>query len=561
MDKNINVVSCRNINIISEYVKRHIGSDTTLLSGLPFTPEHLKFEHNWIPLSLYSDVMDRAIELLRDPQAPYKIGLSAMSSGSWGAIRYVQQIFMAVALGPVAVFRSLGMFNPHFNATKVMSLVNAKEDRCLVRIKFNEGINPIDDFHSDAYIQGLFASVPQNWKLPLATIRPITKEYDLKSLLQKVGGLPDGEIVCNECAVAVRGEVVGEKVYLNENDFGIITAPYCVSKDRYHKVLPPEGFSESSTGILITRNTEVNDYLFLQEGEVYNASSFLYDISWEKLTFGKKIKHLVFDAIGSKRAYLEGMERSLATIRNYVETLEDKVSERTEQLNLAKQDAEYWREKAEVLLTTMLPAHIVKDMMHGRLQAKEVYGSVMYTDLAGFTAYSKDLPPHEVEAQLTQYFTAMTEIIARNNGWVNKFLGDGILVIFGLDENTGDPTENAGKAAVEMQNSTSGYPWQTRIGIATGPFVTGEFGSTDLRRFDCIGHTMNLGSRLQGLANNGGALVCSETHKRLCKYGFRFLPKRMVSVKGVGVVPAYPLVGHREHKRKVSSKLEQLPNA
>jgi len=549
-----NVVSCRNINIIAEYVKKHIGSDMALLAGLPFSSEHLKFEHNWIPLSVYAEVMDRAIELLRDADAPYKMGLSAMGAGSWGAIRYVQQIFMAVALGPVAVFKALGTFNPHFNATKDMSLVSSREDQCLVRIKFKDDIDPIDDFHSDSYIQGLLASVPQNWKLPLAEIRPFAKEYDIVSLLRRIGGLPEQDIVLDECELKIRGETVGVRGFIVEDPVnGLTFAPYCELGEDGQPVPFSLPMQEMPRGILITKDLEINRFLTLREGELYNAPFFLYHIQWERLTFSKKLKHLFMYSAGSKKAYLEGMERSLATVKNYVETLEDKVLERTEQLNQAKSEAEYWRDKAETLLTTMLPAHIVRNMMQGKLRAEQIYGSVMYTDLAGFTSYSKDLPPHEVEAQLTRYFTAMSEIIARNNGWVNKFLGDGILVIFGLDRRTHTSAEDAARTALEMRQAMANiYPWQTRIGIATGSFVAGEFGSAVLRRYDCVGHTMNFGSRLQSLADNGGTLVCEETFKQLEGKGFLFAPKRLVNAKGLGHVPAYPLTGH-EHLEEIAT--------
>jgi class 3 adenylate cyclase len=216
----------------------------------------------------------------------------------------------------------------------------------------------------------------------------------------------------------------------------------------------------------------------------------------------------------------------------------------TLQLKRAKADAKYWRKKAENLLTTMLPAHIIKDMMRGKLPAREIYGTVMYTDLVGFTAYSKDLPPQEVEAALTNYFTAMSKIVERHGGWVNKFLGDGILAIFGLDTRTRTSAEDAARAAIEMREVMNEFPWQIRIGIATGPFIVGEFGSSHLRRFDCVGHTVNFGSRLQSLAESGSALVCEKTFLSLYDKGFSFLPRRIANVKGIGDAPMYPLAGY-----------------
>jgi class 3 adenylate cyclase len=143
----------------------------------------------------------------------------------------------------------------------------------------------------------------------------------------------------------------------------------------------------------------------------------------------------------------------------------------------------------------------------------------------------------------------MSEIITRYGGWVNKFLGDGILIIFGLDGAPG-AVERAAEAALEMDRVIDKYPWRTRIGIATGPFVIGEFGSEHLRRFDCIGHTMNLGSRLQGLADSGQTLVCDQTYEKLSKKNYGFSPARMVYAKGIGEILAYPLIAPPPTKRR-----------
>lgn len=542
-----NTVSCRNINIIAEYVKQQLGSDAMLFLDLEYSAEYLKNEHHWITLTLYNEIMDRAVDLLKDPQAPYKIGVSALSLGSWGLFRYVQQIFLSVILGPAEVYRRMGDYNPHFNKTKNLAVCDARDGECLMQLQFKNGINPVDDYHSEMLMQGVMASIPGNWKLPLATIQSLTKEYDIFELLQKIGNLSSDEVKLRDNLLYIKDRQIGKKVrlldvQLNQKIFAGFTDAQSEMK-----------LTEKDVGILITEDIEINKRLTLLAGEIYNAPFFLYKIVWEPLTLLKKLKHLLWHSVGSKRAYLEGMESSLATIQHYVQTLEEKVIERTRQLHKAKSEAEYWREKADQLLGTMLPEHIVKAMMSGRLQAKQIEGTVMYTDLADFTSYSKSISPEVIEKELTKYFTEMSEIITKYDGWVNKFLGDGILVIFGLEDGK-HAVENAAKAALEMDRVIDKYPWKTRIGIATGPFVIGEFGSDSLRRFDCIGHTMNLGSRLQGLADSGQTLVCAETHKRLEVKGYGLAPARMVYAKGIGEILAYPLVSLPKVSKKHASK-------
>ncbi len=539
-----NTVSCRNVNIIAEYVKHTIGSDALLLVDLPHSPEYLKGENHWIPLSLFTEIMERAIELLKDPDAPYKMGMSAMSSGSWGAFRYLQQIFLAVIMGPVEAYKKVSEYNGHFNKTKTLSVIHPTKTSCFLKVVFKNGIDPVDDFYSESFIHGLLASVPHNWGLPDASIDDILHEYDIVYLLQKVGGLGSEDIVLEDGKLVVRGVQIGHRVKLLETDEkGQTLLTKHTDMDPYP--------SDDYTGIHIDQEYVVSKQLTLHFGEVYNAPYFLYRIRWRPLSFQQKIKHLVLYTFSSKQAYLKGMESSLATINNYVESLEEKVIERTHQLNEAKQEAEYWREKADGLLYTMLPQHILKQMMSGRLEPEQMVGSVMYTDLADFTAYSKSISPKKIEKELTHYFTEMCKIITANGGWVNKFLGDGILIIFGLDKKPGY-VEAAARAGLEMQSIIHQYPWQTRIGIATGPFVTGEFGNETLRRFDCIGHTMNLGSRLQGLADTGQVLTCDTTYNVLRKKGYGFLPARRVFAKGIGDVEAYTLVSLPQEKNKLS---------
>ena len=119
-----NNVSCRNINVIAKYVQQKIGSNTLLTSNLSYTPEYLYNEHNWIPLHTYTEIMNRAISLLSDHQAPFKIGLSAMGLESWGIFKYIQKIFLVVAIDPIVVYKKISDYNPLFNNTKDFYLLS-----------------------------------------------------------------------------------------------------------------------------------------------------------------------------------------------------------------------------------------------------------------------------------------------------------------------------------------------------------------------------------------------------------------------------------------------------
>jgi len=91
------------------------------------------------------------------------------------------------------------------------------------------------------------------------------------------------------------------------------------------------------------------------------------------------------------------------------------------------------------------------------------------------------------------------------------------------------------------------YTWKMRIGVATGKFITGEFGTEDLRRFDCLGHVVNLASRLQSHADADDILVCERTYS-LAKDKYRFSEAKKISPKGVGEIEVYTV----EYKDKFS---------
>jgi class 3 adenylate cyclase len=126
---------------------------------------------------------------------------------------------------------------------------------------------------------------------------------------------------------------------------------------------------------------------------------------------------------------------------------------------------------------------------------------------------------------------------------VNKFLGDGMLVIFGLNGDT-NATVNAAKAAKQIVDIIEQYSWGTRVSLSTGPFTIGEYGNGALRRFDCMGNVLNLGSRLQNHADKNQILVCENTYKNLITEtkDHSFGAVRNLDVKGIGEVVAYPLI-------------------
>ncbi|NQT49612.1 hypothetical protein HQ571_02875 [Candidatus Kuenenbacteria bacterium] len=528
-----NNVCCRNVTIIARYVQQIVGSDALLLEDLPYSVEYLKDEHNWIPLEVYAQIIQRAIELLKDPEAPYKMGLSAQELESWGAFKYLQKVFGSVIFGPIEVYKQVGKYNEFFNRTKDLIVCKPGKDHCYIKIKFKNNVNPVDDFASDSFIKGILAGVPKIWHLPYAKVEEPLFEYNLERLLEKVGRFSGESIRWENNKIFIDDLEIGHRVVLlSELANG---EPLFIGK--YREIDTNDKLDTFKIGILITKDLKINEKLELKKEQIFNAPYFVYKIEWQPLSFMRKIYQLTIHSFISKKAYREGIESQLSTIRNYVETLEDKVVERTRQLNEAKGEAEHWRGETEKLLYTMVPQHVAEKMIRGKLVAEEIEGTVVFTDLTGFTEFSRNLEPQQISDVLTKYFTTMSHIINKHGGWVNKFMGDGILALFGL-HGKGDHVVRALNASIEMQKAMKNYTWQKRIGVATGKFITGEFGTEDLRRFDCLGHIVNLASRLQSYAESEDVLVCSRTYNS-SKDNYKYSDGKKISPKGVGEIEVY----------------------
>ena len=542
MSQQENNVCCRNITIIARYVQQVLGSDVLLLENLPYSVEYLKDEHNWIPLEVYGQIIRRAIELLKDPEAPFKMGLSAQELESWGAFKYLQKVFGSVIFGPIEVYKQVGKYNEFFNRTKDLIVCKTGKDHCYIKVKFKNNVNAVSDYFSDAFIRGILCGVPNIWHLPQAVLQEPLLGFELEYLLKKIGKVSGKKIEVKENEFYLDDQLIAQKVVLLSET--VKGEPLYIGK--YREIHKGDKLDTFKFGWRILHDQEINEQLRIKRGQIYSAPYFVYKLSWQTLSFWRKIYQLTVHSFISKRAYREGIESQLATIRNYVETLEDKVVERTKQLNEARKESDYWRTETEKLLYTMVPKKIAEQMLLGKLVAEEIEGSVVFTDLTGFTEFSRNLEPQQVSDVLTKYFTNMSNIISKHGGWVNKFMGDGILVLFRL-HGQGKHAERAVRASIEMQQAMENYTWQKRIGVATGKFITGEFGTDQLRKFDCLGHVVNLASRLQSNSESDDIMVCNRTYNT-CKDEFQFSETIKISPKGVGDIEVYTV----KYKEKFS---------
>jgi adenylate cyclase len=147
--------------------------------------------------------------------------------------------------------------------------------------------------------------------------------------------------------------------------------------------------------------------------------------------------------------------------------------------------------------------------------------TVLFSDIRGFTAMSEHLKPEEVVGVLNDYFERMVEIVFRNNGTLDKFIGDGLMAIFGAPAEDPDQGEHALRAALEMRQALSeiavkirerhGVELRIGMGINSGHAIVGNIGSSKRMEYTAIGDPVNLASRLESHTKELGVdLLISE---------------------------------------------------
>ena len=147
---------------------------------------------------------------------------------------------------------------------------------------------------------------------------------------------------------------------------------------------------------------------------------------------------------------------------------------------------------------------------------------MLFSDLVGSTALASALDPEDMGRLIKRYQDACAGAIARFDGYIAKFMGDGVLAYFGYPQAHEDAAERSVRAALAIVDTVrqierpDGVPLETRVGIATGVVVVGDIIGTGAAREELIvGETPNLAARLQTLAEPNTVLVSESTYRLL----------------------------------------------
>ncbi|MBS3759215.1 MAG: hypothetical protein KGY61_11185 [Desulfobacterales bacterium] len=225
-----------------------------------------------------------------------------------------------------------------------------------------------------------------------------------------------------------------------------------------------------------------------------------------------------------------------------LEKMKRKNQEQATQLMIYSRDLalSYQKTKQEEALRNRLSRYVgnnlveklvnLKDGVLLETERREV--TILFADIRSFTAIAERMEADDVVLMLNQYFSIMVDTIFKNNGLLDKFVGDQLIAVFGLMESDANtPPEDAIRTALEMQQANRTLMarryrenkeyFDIGIGINTGEAIIGNIGSSNRMDYTVIGDCVNVAARLEEMAKGGEILIGENTfRKSACDFNF-----------------------------------------
>lgn len=576
-------ISNRNIKIIATYVQSKRGHHTGLFDDLPYPfesfPSAREFfvdEDEWTTYENFEKIFRRAKELVNEPEFFFACGSSSAALRSWGRFHIFAKLFSSPGDG----YKRLPFFNRNLNDTKEIEIVvppsydrRIKKFRTVLKVEFHRDIDPNSDYIGDPFLRGIISAIPTLWGLEPATVAQLLKPYDPEILFQnepefksyELHPKREGDLLTIRYPGHGGRGIVGEKVFLLPDQVGNGT----LFLGRYAK-RPTNGLKpqEEKEAVLITETVTVNGRTLFQEGEILLAPYFILDVTYDRVSPANRLVNIfslnrevenpgkeLIETLNQLRksikakneayAALESAHRELQEakkqIDGYAANLEEKVRERTVELDRAQEELLEMNRNLESRVQTQLRQlertnrlrRYVSPKITEMILAEEGAAeekprrkmmTVVFSDIRGFSTLTDDLEPEEIFHLLDRYLSEMIKIVHRFDGTLNKIIGDGLLIFFGDPIPMEDHAERAVRMAVEMQKKVSELSgeWKSYdhdlgvgIGINTGYMTVGNIGSEIHRDYTVIGNQVNVAARLESMATAGQILISQRTYSKV----------------------------------------------
>lgn len=192
--------------------------------------------------------------------------------------------------------------------------------------------------------------------------------------------------------------------------------------------------------------------------------------------------------------------------------------------------------------------------------AEQRHLTVMFCDLVGSTALSSRYEPEDLRTIVRAYQDACAAVVARLEGYVARYMGDGVLIYFGFPRAHEDDAERAIRAGLEIVEAVGrlrlqdNLKLQTRVGIATGSVIVGDLiGMGSAQEFAAVGESPNLAARLQAIAAPDAVVIDATTHS-LARAAFDYEDLGLQTLKGIArPTPAWRVLQPRDLDRRMEA--------
>ena len=250
-------------------------------------------------------------------------------------------------------------------------------------------------------------------------------------------------------------------------------------------------------------------------------------------------------AVATRHAFTLGLANSLGMLICY----QMDVSARRE--FLAVRDAAVEHKRSERLLHNILPVELAEELSATGVarSARHESATILFTDFSGFTQVASAMPAERMVAELNEMFGAFDDICDELGVEKIKTIGDAYMAAAGLPKPCSDHAQRCARAGLRMldyleqRNRTATFKWALRVGVHSGPVVTGVVGKRKYA-FDVWGDTVNIASRMESAGEAGRVNVSAYTCD-LIRSEFDCEYRGKVDAKGKGQIDMYFVTGAR----------------
>ncbi|MFP4444988.1 MAG: adenylate/guanylate cyclase domain-containing protein [Desulfosudaceae bacterium] len=205
---------------------------------------------------------------------------------------------------------------------------------------------------------------------------------------------------------------------------------------------------------------------------------------------------------------------------------------------------------------------IMADPSQQWLKGNRNEATILFADIRGFTSFSDEKEPEQVVVMLNAYFEITARVIMEHGGYVDKFIGDAVLGVFGVPVYRRKHMERALRAAVDIQerlqkSAQNGNPLLAKVGIGidSGVIVSGNIGSQEKMEYTVIGGSVNAASRLSDLAGPGEILISRTVYNKV-KHMITAEARPARRIKGfAGPVETFKVLGVRNRQPRTAKRI------